>query len=94
MKKYIESKGLVFEFDCREDYDKTKANKIAKSTPEEEIETTFIEGNLKVTAINILQKKYSNESVAMTRSTVVRLNKYINEIESQKCKMTVEEWFQ
>lgn len=93
MEKHFKQNGVTFEIKCFESYEKTKADNKARGLSDNELDTTFIEGNLKVTNVRFLKEKYKKESLEVSKNTVIRLYRFIKEIENTKCKISLTEYY-
>lgn len=94
MERFIQLGSKVFKLSCSENYNKEKADKMSRGLSDDAMENTYIEGTIKVTSIEILLSEYKLESIHIHRSEVERLHRFIHEVEHEKCKQTLMEYYQ
>lgn len=93
MTKFIKQGDLIFGVECRESYNKTLADKTARGLSDEEMDTTFIQGFLQVKSVSIIQEQYQPRAVELTRNQVLRLSKFVREIEATECKQSLTDYY-
>lgn len=94
MEKFIQlNKGKVARFNCREVYDKEEVDKKSRGLSDDEMETTVVEGRLKVLSVDILNSSYSKESINISSYELERLSRYKTEIQAEKVRTTISEYY-
>lgn len=94
MYRFLELRGKTAKIKCFDTYDKEEVKRLSMTLKsEEEVETTYIEGVLKVQEIEFLQPVYKRKSIILSKNDIVRLSRYISEIEKEKCKISLIDYY-
>lgn len=93
METFLKISGITVKIVALEVYDRGEVENLARKTPEESFDETFVKGSYKVDSITFLQEEYKEKALWLAGRGLKELRKELDKIDNTRCETTLEYYY-